>query len=71
MEHDIEQLIRKKIISAELQPNPWRKETVWSKVHGTLKPAQKKIPAYYYYAAACTAFVIASLLYVQSERNTP
>jgi hypothetical protein len=70
MEHDIEQLIRKKIISAELQPKPWRKEAVWSKVHGTLKPAQKKMQVYYYYAAACTAVVITSFIYVQSERNT-
>lgn len=70
MEHDIEQLIRKKIMSAELQPKPWRKEAVWSKVHDTLQPAQKKIPVYYYYAAACTAVVIASFIYVQSERNT-
>jgi hypothetical protein len=69
MEHDIEQLIRKKIMAAELQPKPWRKEAVWSKVQGTSKPARKKMLGYYYYAAACTVFVIASLLYMLSERN--
>jgi hypothetical protein len=67
MEHDIENLLRKKVIAAEQDAVTWQKREVWSKINGRLAPAKQRFE--WYYAAALVLITCLSVYTMQYVTN--